>query len=161
MPYFEPLNLDLASMPQLSASYVFVYGTLRRGESRDINRLLPVPQWLGSASVSGLLYDLGTYPGLLLGGPGRVVGEVYAISPALERQLDAIEEVWPQQSGEYARREVLVQLDSHLVPHDEAAAGAKPTLLPCLLYEIAPERTQGRPLINSGDWVQYRMARAI
>ena len=71
-------------MPSLPTRHVFVYGTLRRGEQRDINLLTPAPRWLGSASVEGVLYDLGEYPGLVLGrepvpGQTKVKGEVYEI----------------------------------------------------------------------------------
>ena len=129
-------------MPPLSERHVFVYGTLRRGEANDINRLQPAPRFVDTARIHGTLYDLGPYPGVILGGEGWVQGEVYAISPALERQLDLIEEVAPVPSGEYARREVEVQLQGRL--------------LPCLVYEIARERVAGRPRIASGDWLQRR-----
>lgn len=119
--------------------YVFVYGTLRRGEPRDINHLQPVPVFIGDGQISGTLYDLGSYPGVRLGGEHRVQGEVYRISPELERQLDAIEEVWPLQTGEYARREVVVE--------------CKGKALTCLVYEAAEARTLGRGVIESGDWV--------
>lgn len=128
--------------------HVFVYGTLRRGEVRDINRLQPAPAFVGMARVQAVLYDLGPYPGLLLGGQGWVTGEVYAISAELERQLDTIEDVWPEPTGEYSKREVAVQL--------RPGAAADPALegqtVSCLVYEINPERTRGRPLIRSGDW---------
>ena len=63
---------------------VFVYGTLRRGGSNDITRLRPAPRFLGKAQVQGVLYHLGAYPGMALGGSHWVQGEVYAIAPALE-----------------------------------------------------------------------------
>ena len=126
-------------MTASATRHVFVYGTLRRGDVRDITRLQPAPVFIGMASVAGLLYDLGPYPGLLLGGEGRVVGEVYAIDAELERVLDEIEEVWPQQTGEYSKRDVSVQLD-----------GA--TAVGCLVYEINPERLAGHPVITGGDW---------
>lgn len=121
---------------------VFVYGTLRRGDVRDITRLQPTPKFIGMGSVAGVLYDLGAYPGLLLGGAGRVVGEVYAVSAELERLLDEIEEVWPQQSGEYSRRDVTVLLDG-------APAATGPV---CLVYEINAERLAGCAVISGGDW---------
>ncbi len=140
--------------PMLPASrrHVFVYGTLRRGDVRDINQLQPAPVFVGMAGVQGVLYDLGSYPGLLLGGAGWVTGEVYAISAELEQQLDSIEEVWPQPTGEYSKREVEVQLHQ---------AGATPEALEtqrlfCLLYEINPARTQACPVIRSGDWREIR-----
>ena len=128
-------------MPQIHR-YVFVYGTLRRGQERDINRLKPAAVFMGLGKINGTLYDLGSYPGVRLGGLNRVQGEVYQITPELERQLDEIEEVWPQQSGEYVRREVVVQ-----------CAGA---VLDCLVYEAGEVRTFGRAVIESGDWMKYK-----
>ena len=96
----------------------------------------------GRPVIRGTLYDLGSYPGVRLGGEGWVRGEVYAISSELERQLDVIEEVAPLPSGEYARRFVEVAVDGQ---H-----------LRCLVYEIDSRRVQGRPLIASGDWLQRR-----
>jgi gamma-glutamylcyclotransferase (GGCT)/AIG2-like uncharacterized protein YtfP len=122
--------------------YVFVYGTLRRGEVNDINRLRPAPTFLGLARIRGALYDLGPYPGVILGGEGWVQGEAYAISSELEQQLDLIEEVAPVPSGEYARR--------HL---DVDVAGRA---LSCLVYEIAGARVLGCPRIAGGDWLQRR-----
>lgn len=129
-------------MPASATRHVFVYGTLRRGDVRDITRLQPSPQFAGMGSVAGVLYDLGPYPGLVLGGEGRVLGEVYAISAELERQLDEIEEVWPQQTGEYSKREVAVRLDG-------AASSTGPV---CLVYEINAARLAGCPVISGGDW---------
>ncbi|OOG35908.1 gamma-glutamylcyclotransferase [Polaromonas sp. A23] len=136
--------------PPFSFRHVFVYGTLRRGDVRDITRLRPEPRFIGMASVAGALYDLGPYPGVVLGGPGRVVGEVYAISPDLESQLDAIEEVWPQQTGEYSKRQVSAVLNEAAAPGGEMA-------LQCLVYEINPLRTAGKRLIASGDWLDGRL----
>ena len=123
--------------------YVFVYGTLRKGQERDINRLQPAPLFMGNSRILGTLYDLGSYPGMRLGGEQWVQGEVYQITPELERQLDDIEEVWPQQTGEYVRREVAVQ-----------CAGRE---LMCLVYEASAKRLQGRAVIEGGDWVSHRI----
>ena len=141
--------------PMLPADrrHVFVYGTLRRGDVRDITHLQPPPVFVGMARVQGVLYNLGTYPGLLLGGEGRVTGEVYAISAELERQLDSIEEVWPQPTGEYNKREVKVQLRQHQASHE--APDAVGVL--CLLYEIDPARARGRPVSLGGDWREIRL----
>ncbi len=124
---------------------VFVYGTLRRGAFRDINQLSPSPRFVAMGEVAGALFDLGPYPGIVLGGGTRVIGEVYEVSPELERILDEIEEVWPQQTGEYQKREVtLLSAQAH---------GGEPLELRCFLYEINPVRTLGRPVIASGDWL--------
>lgn len=129
-------------MPQVPARYVFVYGTLRRGDDNDITLRLPPPVFVAEARVAGTLYHLGGYPGLVLGGSGWVVGEVYAITEALERDLDALEAVYPQQSDEYVKREIPV-----------AVAGRS---LNCLVYEINPRYVASAPQIASGDWVKGR-----
>ena len=146
--------------------HVFVYGTLRRGEQRDINLLRPQPRWVGLGSIRGALYDLGTYPGVVLDagaveGAGSVVrGEVYAIAPSLEQVLDEIEEVWPQQSGEYSKREVPVTLDGSPadLPRHETCL---PHIVICLLYDIDAARSEGRFLIAGGDWVAHRQKLAL
>jgi gamma-glutamylcyclotransferase (GGCT)/AIG2-like uncharacterized protein YtfP len=128
--------------------YVFVYGTLRRGERRDINLLLPTPFFVGYGQTPGVLYDLGAYPGVRLGGSQFVHGEVYQISPELERQLDEIEEVWPQQTGEYTRQEVRVAFTGA-----SATSGSVPEQT-CLIYEIAARRMADIRVIASGDWLK-------
>ena len=140
-------------MPTAARRHVFVYGTLRRGDVRDITHLQPPPVFVGMASVQGVLYNLGDYPGLLLGGEGRVTGEVYAITAALEQQLDSIEEVWPQPTGEYNKREVEVQLRQHQANHEASEAVG----VLCLVYEIDPAHARGRPVILGGDWREIRL----
>jgi gamma-glutamylcyclotransferase (GGCT)/AIG2-like uncharacterized protein YtfP len=130
-------------MPK-SERYVFVYGTLRRGEANDINRLWPMPRFVGQGVIAGVMYHLGAYPGVLLGPGGTVTGEVYEIGPALERKLDEIEEIYPQQSDEYVKREVRVTLGERQ--------------LDCLVYEINASYLRGKPVIASGDWVAARRA---
>jgi gamma-glutamylcyclotransferase (GGCT)/AIG2-like uncharacterized protein YtfP len=120
--------------------HVFVYGTLRKGQERDINRLRPAPIFIGNSQINGTLYNLGSYPGVRLGGAQGVQGEVYQITPELERQLDEIEEVWPQQTGEYVKGSLLIQ-----------CAGLS---LTCLVYELAESRAQGGVVMASGDWVR-------
>ena len=134
----DPTITDASVTPV--KTYVFVYGTLRRGQERDINRLQPTAIFRGDGKINGILYDLGSYPGVRLGGEHWVQGEVYQVTPELERQLDAIEEVWPQQTGEYVRRQVAVQ-----------CAGAA---LTCLVYELAEAHTKGKVMIASGDWIK-------
>ena len=119
----------------------FVYGTLRAGGSNDIRRLSPSPRFVANGRVRGRLYHLGAYPGLVLGGEAWVRGEVYAVQPQLEAVLDAIEEVWPQRSGEYLRRQAMVRLD------------APPASLCCLLYELHPAHARGRAPMACGDWI--------
>ena len=157
----------MPSLPNAFSQNFFVYGTLRRGESRDINLLRPAPLWQGQGHVIGALYDLGSYPGLVLergGGScrpqGKVIGEVYAVSQKLERLLDEIEEVWPQQTGEYSKRLIEVQMDAsteEAQPGADAKTGVSPSRkIRCLVYELHPSRAAGKPVIGCGDWVAHR-----
>lgn len=138
----------MLEIPSAASRLVFVYGTLRRGDVRDINRLRPAPQFVAMGKVAGVLYNLGPYPGIVLGGAGSVVGEVYEVSAELERVLDEIEEVWPQQTGEYRKREVTVQ-------GAESPVGERQELQ-CFIYEINTDHIQGCPVISSGDWMIRR-----
>lgn len=123
--------------------HVFVYGTLRRGGHNDINRLSPAPRYVGMGEVQGTLYHFDWYPGLALGGQEAVtvVGEVYAIEPALEAVLDRIEQVVPGADSEYFKREVPIQVQGRLMQ--------------CLVYEINPARVRGREPIGHGDWILF------
>lgn len=120
--------------------YVFVYGTLRRGQTNDIHRYEPEPQFVADAVIAGQLYHLGGYPGARLDGEGWVHGEVYAISSALEAQLDVLEEVSPVPTGEYTRQMRVV----HVQGRD----------LTCLVYEIAIDRVRAAPQLLHGDWLR-------
>ena len=135
------------------ARYVFVYGTLRRGDDNDITRLLPSPQYVGNSAIAGVMYHLGAYPGVILAQPsagqdgehgatGQIIGEVYAIQPTLEAKLDEIEMVYPQQRDEYFKREIQVTVGGQR--------------LDCIVYEINPAYVQNKPVIASGDWVKDR-----
>jgi gamma-glutamylcyclotransferase (GGCT)/AIG2-like uncharacterized protein YtfP len=68
---------------------VFVYGTLKRGESN--HHWLVGASWQGSAELRGLvLHDLGPFPMAVIG-DGRVHGEVYAVEESGLIRLDALE----------------------------------------------------------------------
>jgi gamma-glutamylcyclotransferase (GGCT)/AIG2-like uncharacterized protein YtfP len=133
-------------MPEALQRHVFVYGTLRRGGRNDINRLEPAPRYVGMGEVHGVLYHMGWYPGLALGGAEAVtvVGEVYAITPQLEAVLDRIERIEPGVEGEYAKRELEVEIEG------------RP--LVCLLYELNPAHAAGRERIAHGDWIAFHDA---
>lgn len=121
--------------------HVFVYGTLRRHGRNDIARYRPAPVFVARASIAGTLYDLGAYPGVVLGGAGRVTGEVYRIDASVEAALDVLEEVADDDSGEYIKRRVRLQLEGRW--------------LDCLVYELHPTRIAGRQVIGSGDWIAH------
>ena len=122
------------------SSFVFVYGTLRKGQRNDINFFHPQPHYIGTAWVKGQLYSRGWYPGIRLNGEQAVTGEVYKVSAQVLAQLDTLEEVAPVPSGEYQRVQMEVQ-----------CAGQP---LDCEIYELSADFAAQSTPIAEGDWVK-------
>src|SRR5262249_38272795 len=86
-------------------SAVFVYGTLKRGQSRE--KSWPrTPLSIEPATVRGQLYDLGPYPGLIEGSD-IVAGELWTFAPQdmppTVAVLDEIEGLYGRENDEYRR----------------------------------------------------------
>lgn len=83
---------------------LFTYGTLMRGFR--LHALLEGrADFVDAGEVSGLLFDLGSYPAALPDGGGVIRGEVYRLhDPGLLRALDSAE------GSRYHRGEVGVRL---------------------------------------------------
>lgn len=97
----------------------------------------PTAKYVGDAKVSGSLYDLGDYPGLLVNESKTLVtGEVYEIDDGTLEQLDEFEA-----SSNYIRKQVEVSADNER------------TL--CWVYEPDPDSYDLHKLISSGDWIEY------
>lgn len=91
-------------------SKVFVYGTLLQGLER--HEALEQSQFLGPALLSGAcLYDLGAYPGAVLGA-GEITGELYEVSAEVLATLDVIERYQPNapQDSLYLRQKLPTRL---------------------------------------------------
>lgn len=87
---------------------VFVYGTLRRGCARAMSIRFAKSKFIADASVSGSLYDLGAYPGLIVEQSNSLVrGEVYEVDDEILNLLDDIEA-----SSNYLRKQVEVSVGS-------------------------------------------------
>jgi gamma-glutamylcyclotransferase (GGCT)/AIG2-like uncharacterized protein YtfP len=116
---------------------VFVYGTLRRGGAGAMSIRFPSSKFIADAKVSGSLYDLGAYPGLLVNESNSLVtGEVYEVDDGILNELDDFEA-----SSNYWRKQVEISLDTHRKV--------------CWTYEPKPEFYALRTLITSGDWIKY------
>ena len=116
---------------------VFVYGTLRRGGARAMAIRFPSSRFIADAKVSGNLYDLGAYPGLLLNeSSSLVIGEVYEVDDETLNELDDFEA-----SSNYWRKQVEISFGTH------RRIG--------WTYEPDPEFYSLRTLITSGDWIEY------
>jgi gamma-glutamylcyclotransferase (GGCT)/AIG2-like uncharacterized protein YtfP len=116
---------------------VFVYGTLRRGSPGTMAVRFPNAKFIADVKVSGSLYDLGPYPGLILDNSNSlVVGEVYEIDDETLKKLDDFEA-----SSNYLRKQVEVSLGTQRSK--------------CWTYEPNPEFYSLHKSISSGDWIEY------
>jgi len=89
---------------------LFVYGTLKRSPPGKRHRLLRDARFVNVASMSGSLYDLGRYPGVVRDPKdrGRVFGEVYEIpDDDAHRALQALDKY---EGSEFVRRRAYVTL---------------------------------------------------
>lgn len=119
---------------------VFVYGSLRSGSPHSMTVRFPNSKFVADAKVSGSLYDLGEYPGLLLNDSNsQVIGEVYEVDDELLNELDDFEA-----SSNYVRKQVEVSFGT-----DSRK---------CWTYEPDPEFYSLQKLITSGDWIEYARA---
>jgi gamma-glutamylcyclotransferase (GGCT)/AIG2-like uncharacterized protein YtfP len=128
----------MASNPEL----LFVYGTLRPALAVGWPRKLVADlEVVGVATVSGLLYDLGDYPGMVAG-EGVVHGDLLRIGDE-ERlaAIDAYEECGGPQAL-YRREAVLATL-------------ANGTRVEAWAYFFT-HPTGGAPVIADGDYLRRR-----
>ncbi|HZG85696.1 gamma-glutamylcyclotransferase family protein [Paenibacillus sp.] len=130
--------------------YVFVYGTLLRGEANHA-RLKHAELAGEQASLLGAsLVDTGRgYPAMLLGGAGAVAGEVYEIDERTLRSLDELEDYYGEgdRRNEYERIEVEVDVE----------AGERRIRAWTYVYRSAPANAVPIP---AGDWRAYRRSLA-
>ena len=118
---------------------VFVYGTLRWGSLGAMSTRFPAAKFIGDAKVSGNLYDLGKYPGLLLNeSDSFVTGEVYEVDDETLKTLDEFEA-----SSDYWRQQANVFIGTN-----KSA---------CWVYvpKANPELNPHHRAITSGDWIEY------
>ena len=121
----------------MNKQLVFVYGTLRRGGAGAMSTTFANSEFIADAKVSGSLYDLGAYPGVLLNESNSlVIGEVYEVDDEILNKLDGIEA-----SSYYWRKQVEISLGTHRRM--------------CWIYEPNPEFYSHRTLITSGGWIEY------
>jgi gamma-glutamylcyclotransferase (GGCT)/AIG2-like uncharacterized protein YtfP len=121
----------------MNTHLIFVYGTLRRGSARAMSISFPGSRFVAEAKVSGSLYDLGAYPGLILDESNSlVVGEVYEVDDEILKKLDDFES-----ASHYWRKQVKISLGTQSKK--------------CWVYAPNPEAFSRHTLITSGDWIEY------
>lgn len=129
--------------------FLIVYGTLQSAFTNSYAQLLHQrSRYVGPGKFTGLLYDLGDYPGAiyLANALTYVHGSVYDISWQSERilaELDDYEGIGStfEQPTEYVRSTIPVWCGHELIN--------------CWVY-IYNFSTDGHPLIPTGDYLAYR-----
>lgn len=131
--------------------FLFVYGTLRKElvgrTSRELTSLMKSLIFVGRGAIPGQLYDLGDYPGAIVGEEFTTLigGEIYALpepNGTLEL-LDAYEGFIPGEleASLFARIKAPIRLED-----------GRP--LECWIYVYNDWVSTGH-LIESGDYVTY------
>lgn len=123
--------------------FVFVYGSLRRGNAGAMPVRFPEATYVSEGRVRGSLYDLGEYPGLVLDGEASfVTGEVYEVDDDTLNRLDKFE-----LTSDYSRRQVEVE---HGLERTD-----------CWIYvsERDGEFFSDCELIATGDWLEHVRSR--
>jgi len=96
--------------------HIFFYGTLMR--TFPLRARAGIDDWLeyvGSGRVAGVLFDLGSYPGLVVDSGSEVCGEIYRILDPFKLfdRVDTIEDycATAPSEGEYVRQRMSAILD--------------------------------------------------
>jgi gamma-glutamylcyclotransferase (GGCT)/AIG2-like uncharacterized protein YtfP len=98
------------------SEHIFVYGTLRSESTHPMaSRLRTGAKLIGKGKTSGLLYDLGAYPGAVFAQGERrcVIGEVFRLgaNAKLLAELDSYEGITGAEDDMWSRVLVEVGLD--------------------------------------------------
>jgi gamma-glutamylcyclotransferase (GGCT)/AIG2-like uncharacterized protein YtfP len=95
-------------------SLLFVYGTLRPFVAIPMSRWLRrAARYVGPATTQGVLYDLGSYPGMRAARNcrDRVIGDVYrVVKPSVFRVLDRYEAGDARCKARFLRERCIVKL---------------------------------------------------
>ncbi len=127
---------------------IFVYGTLLPGQPNDYI-WQDCAQAVERAFATGCcLYDFGSYPVMIEGGRGRVVGQLIYLNRACYSQtiqnLDFLEGFDPQHPGDSNFRRVMLKVTR---PNGEKVAA--------WAYIGKREHMKNLPLIEHGDWAKF------
>ncbi len=131
--------------------YLFVYGTLRKAlvakTTSELAALMKSLRFIGSGETRGQLYDLGQYPGAIVGEnfATKICGEVYELNnpPEILATLDRYEGFIPGEldASTFARIKAPVTLSN----------GEN---MQCWLYVYNDWVATGK-IIASGDYAEY------
>ncbi len=71
----------------MNPDYIFVYGTLKKGYRANY-MIEKIARYVDKAKIHGIMYNLGSYPGILENSNSFVYGEIYEI-----KDLDTLKEI--------------------------------------------------------------------
>lgn len=134
------LTLTMVNEHHCGTDMLFVYGSLRRQSGHAMSRwLMKHAEWQGEGAITGRLFRVDWYPGLVAG-QGLVKGDVYRLpTPAMLERLDAFEDIRGRPDDEYERRLSAVQM---------IAGGSLQAWV--YWYRQSTERLE---LVQGGDWL--------
>lgn len=122
---------------------VFVYGTLLSGLSNSA--LLNNSDFIGEGTMNGIIYDLGSFPGVNYG-LGVIHGEVYDVDELTLSDLDYLEGYDTQNvdSSLYVRNVTDITLENGRIIRD------------VFVYIYNKDLSgSGYPIIENGDYKEY------
>ena len=148
----------LTKFARVSADdYVLLYGSVGSREPMHAELGLDKAlQRLGPREVNGSLYDLGEYPGLVLG-PGGIVAELFKVQdPSVFKRLDEFEEYNPAQPDRSLYRRTTRQLPKHGWRFVNKLRG-NPMIDPWIYVYNQP--IDGKVKITTSSWSEHKRTR--
>ncbi len=121
---------------QHNGELIFIYGTLRRGGRA--HAMMQTAEFLAMATISGRLYHISDYPGLILSRENLVTGELYRADAELMLELDRYEGC-AESPPLYTREEVTATDES----------GETHLAQTYVFQRLLPQHKR----IKSGDWM--------
>tara|TARA_B110000014_G_scaffold183220_1_gene132319 strand:+ start:87 stop:461 length:375 start_codon:yes stop_codon:yes gene_type:complete len=94
--------------------YLFVYGTLIKGESN--HKTLGNSKLIGDAFTKGRLFDIGDYPALIPEGDNDIKGEIYEVNHKTLIQCDLLEGYEVENPNSlYIRKIIAVKINNKVI----------------------------------------------
>ena len=144
LPIGELKNAIENFSPSYPIEKIFVYGTLMNGEMRN-STLMEYSNGEGKpASTTGLMLNLGDYPGMIAGNEGVIQGEVYQIDQVYLtlQTLDSIEGFYGYDSTHSLFTRTIVRIQTEQ-GHEWAWT-----------YVYNKENNREYEVIESGNWLK-------
>jgi gamma-glutamylcyclotransferase (GGCT)/AIG2-like uncharacterized protein YtfP len=123
---------------KLDQRNIFIYGTLCQGGSA--HHVMDGGKFLANGSIIGKIFHIDQYPGLILGGEQRVIGELYQVNDHLLVKLDRYEGCY-ESPAHYLREEVEILLENGEIQ-----------LAQVYVFQLLEPHHEA---IESGDWIEW------